>query len=108
MLGQAPLQKNRGTHVTHKSKTRFLSAKILKLLALKDFNVALLCHPKQENSDILLSPQGRNAVKMYNQTAASLVKFECIYHQAWLEEVSQMNHGWLKLNMLITLMAHRI
>uniref|UniRef100_A0AAX7SLG8 AAA+ ATPase domain-containing protein n=1 Tax=Astatotilapia calliptera TaxID=8154 RepID=A0AAX7SLG8_ASTCA len=30
--------------------------------------------------------------KMYNQTAASLVKFECIYHQAWLEEVSQMNH----------------
>uniref|UniRef100_A0AAX7VFT7 AAA+ ATPase domain-containing protein n=1 Tax=Astatotilapia calliptera TaxID=8154 RepID=A0AAX7VFT7_ASTCA len=46
----------------------------------------------KENSDILLSPQGRNAVKMYNQTAASLVKFECIYHQAWLEEVSQMNH----------------
>lgn len=81
---------------------------MLKLLALKDFNVASLCHPKQENSDILLSPQGRNAVKMYNQTAASLVKFECIYHQAWLEEVSQMNHGWLKLNILITLMAHRI
>ncbi|XP_039872861.1 dynein heavy chain 8, axonemal-like isoform X1 [Simochromis diagramma] len=46
----------------------------------------------KENSDILLSPQGRNAVKMYNQTAASLVKFECIYYQAWLEEVSQMNH----------------
>ncbi|XP_047444882.1 dynein axonemal heavy chain 8-like [Mugil cephalus] len=45
----------------------------------------------KENSEILCSPEGRDVVTMYNQTAATLVEFECVTHQAWIDEVSTLN-----------------
>ncbi|XP_037644332.1 dynein heavy chain 8, axonemal-like isoform X1 [Sebastes umbrosus] len=46
----------------------------------------------KKHSDILCSPEGRDVVKMYNQTAAALVAFEYVYHRAWVEEVSNLDH----------------
>ncbi|KAI3374766.1 hypothetical protein L3Q82_021323, partial [Scortum barcoo] len=46
----------------------------------------------KKNSDILRSPEGEEVVKMYNQTAAVLVDFECVYHRAWMEEMSKLDY----------------
>ncbi|XP_037304127.2 dynein axonemal heavy chain 8-like [Pungitius pungitius] len=46
----------------------------------------------KKNSDILCSPEGQNVVKMYNQTAAVFVEFECVYHRAWMDEVSKLTY----------------
>ena len=51
------------------------------------------CH-QQNNSDILRSPEAQGVVKMYNQTAATFVEFECVYHRAWMDEVSKLDNGW--------------
>ncbi|XP_027145030.1 dynein heavy chain 8, axonemal isoform X2 [Larimichthys crocea] len=48
----------------------------------------------QKNSDILRSPEGQEVVKMYNLTAAALMKFECVYHSVWIEEVSRLDYVW--------------
>ncbi len=40
-------------------------------------------------------------VKMYNQTAAVLVEFECVYHRAWMDEVSKLDYGWFSGSDLI-------
>ncbi|KAG8014343.1 Dynein heavy chain 8 [Nibea albiflora] len=48
----------------------------------------------QKNSDILCSPEGQEVVKMYNLTAAALMKFECVYHSVWMEEVSRLDYVW--------------
>lgn len=46
----------------------------------------------QETSDILCSSEGQDVVRMYNQTAAALIEFECVHHQAWFNEVTQLDH----------------
>uniref|UniRef100_UPI0037E892BB dynein axonemal heavy chain 8-like n=1 Tax=Semicossyphus pulcher TaxID=241346 RepID=UPI0037E892BB len=46
----------------------------------------------QKHSDILCSPEGKDVVKMYNQTAAALIEFEIVNHRAWMSEVSKLNH----------------
>lgn len=58
------------------------------------FNIQCICCHGQKNSDILCSPEGQDVVRMYNQTAAALVEFECVYHKAWMEEVSKLDFGW--------------
>ncbi|XP_078119766.1 dynein axonemal heavy chain 8-like [Sander vitreus] len=46
----------------------------------------------KKNTDILCSPEGQDVVKMYNQTAAAFVKFESVYHRAWMIEVSKLDY----------------
>ncbi|TKS79492.1 Dynein heavy chain 8, axonemal [Collichthys lucidus] len=48
----------------------------------------------EKNSDILCSPEGQKVVKMYNLTAAALMKFECVYHIAFMEEASRIDYVW--------------
>lgn len=99
-LGQAPLQKDRGTHVIHTSKPKLSPSQELKYqLILKYFNVD--CCLWQKHTDILRSPEGQNVVKMYNHTAAVLVEFESVYHRAWMVEVSKLDYGWFSGSNLI-------
>ncbi|KAM8851323.1 dynein axonemal heavy chain 8-like isoform 4-T8 [Spinachia spinachia] len=46
----------------------------------------------KKNSDILCRPEGQDVVKMYNETAAVFVEFECVYHKAWMDEVSKLQY----------------
>ncbi|KAK0132521.1 Dynein heavy chain 8, axonemal [Merluccius polli] len=46
-----------------------------------------------KNSDILLSPEGKEVVKMYNKTAALFVQYELLYHRAWMRQDSQLEHA---------------
>ncbi|XP_041836758.1 dynein heavy chain 8, axonemal-like [Melanotaenia boesemani] len=45
----------------------------------------------KDNSDILRTPEGKDVVRMYNQTASGMVEFEIILHQTWLEKVSKLD-----------------
>ncbi|XP_043531467.1 dynein axonemal heavy chain 8-like [Chiloscyllium plagiosum] len=41
-----------------------------------------------KSSQILKSPQGMSIVRKYNKIAYVLVKFETLYHKAWIKEIS--------------------
>ncbi|CAL8275103.1 unnamed protein product [Lota lota] len=46
-----------------------------------------------KTSDILMSPKGKEVVKMYNKTAAVLVQYELLYHRAWVRQDFQLEHA---------------
>ncbi|XP_016518823.1 dynein heavy chain 8, axonemal [Poecilia formosa] len=46
----------------------------------------------KENSDVLSSADGKKVLRLYNQTAALLVEFECIQYQTWKDDVSKLDH----------------
>ncbi|XP_075954128.1 dynein axonemal heavy chain 8-like [Anarhichas minor] len=46
----------------------------------------------KKNSEVLCSPEGQVAVKMYNTTAAAFVEYESVYHSAWMAEVSKLDY----------------
>ncbi|NXS59070.1 DYH8 protein, partial [Brachypteracias leptosomus] len=43
-----------------------------------------------KKSNILSSPEGKAAVQLYNRIAFVLVEFEVVYHNAWMNEISQL------------------
>ncbi|GCC37822.1 hypothetical protein chiPu_0016329 [Chiloscyllium punctatum] len=43
---------------------------------------------RKKSSQILKSPQGMSIVRKYNKIAYVLVKFETLYHKAWIKEIS--------------------
>ncbi|KFQ24224.1 Dynein heavy chain 8, axonemal, partial [Merops nubicus] len=45
-----------------------------------------------KKSNILASPEGKEALQLYNRIAYVLVEFEVVYHSAWMKEVSQLQH----------------
>ncbi|XP_038654809.1 dynein heavy chain 8, axonemal-like [Scyliorhinus canicula] len=45
-----------------------------------------------KSSDILKSSRGMSIVRMYNKVAYVLVKFEVLYHKAWIKEISTMKY----------------
>ncbi|XP_059501668.1 dynein axonemal heavy chain 8-like [Stegostoma tigrinum] len=45
-----------------------------------------------KSSHILKSPQGMSIVRKYNKIAYVLVKFETLYHKAWIKEISAMQY----------------
>ncbi|KAM9382937.1 dynein axonemal heavy chain 8 [Phaethornis superciliosus] len=45
-----------------------------------------------KKSNILSRPEGKAVVKLYNRIAYALVEFEVIYHNAWMEEISQLQY----------------
>ncbi|XP_029959357.1 dynein heavy chain 8, axonemal-like [Salarias fasciatus] len=55
----------------------------------------------KENSDVLSGPGGQDVIRMYNRTAAGLVKFECFHHQAWFDEASKLDLGILNVTLLV-------
>lgn len=80
----------------------FSNWKVLsQIIVLKYLNIECICCHQQKNSDILRSPEGQEVVKMYNLTAAALMKFECVYHSVWIEEVSRLDYGWFSCSDLI-------
>uniref|UniRef100_A0A3P9NGZ4 Dynein axonemal heavy chain 8 n=1 Tax=Poecilia reticulata TaxID=8081 RepID=A0A3P9NGZ4_POERE len=46
----------------------------------------------KENSDVLSSADGKKVLRLYNQTAALLVEFECIQYQTWKDDFSKLDH----------------
>ncbi|OXB65796.1 hypothetical protein ASZ78_008863, partial [Callipepla squamata] len=45
-----------------------------------------------KNSSILTSPEGKAVVQLYNRIAYVLVKFEVVYHTAWMKEISELRY----------------
>ncbi|XP_065591804.1 dynein axonemal heavy chain 8 [Cyrtonyx montezumae] len=45
-----------------------------------------------KNSNILTSPEGKAVVQLYNRIAYVLVKFEVVYHTAWMKEISELRY----------------
>ncbi|NXW53015.1 DYH8 protein, partial [Eurystomus gularis] len=43
-----------------------------------------------KKSNILASPEGKAAVQLYNRIAYVLMEFEVVYHNAWMNEISQL------------------
>ncbi|XP_068088806.1 dynein axonemal heavy chain 8 [Hyperolius riggenbachi] len=54
-----------------------------------------------DNSDILSSPEGTAAVRLYNRISYALVELEVLYHKAWVADIIQ-----LKLALQATLFIH--
>ncbi|KFV18927.1 Dynein heavy chain 8, axonemal, partial [Tauraco erythrolophus] len=45
-----------------------------------------------KKSKILASPEGKAVVRLYNRIAYVLVKFEIVYHNAWMKEISKLQY----------------
>ncbi|XP_041660196.1 dynein heavy chain 8, axonemal-like [Cheilinus undulatus] len=43
-----------------------------------------------DRSGILSSPEGKDVMKTFNQTAHALTEFEVVHHEAWMKEVSKL------------------
>ncbi|KAM4694178.1 LOW QUALITY PROTEIN: dynein axonemal heavy chain 8 [Discoglossus pictus] len=46
-----------------------------------------------KNSDILTTPEGKDAIRLYNKISYVLVEFEVLYNRAWVKEMSQLQYA---------------
>ncbi|NXF39619.1 DYH8 protein, partial [Nyctibius bracteatus] len=46
-----------------------------------------------KKSNILASPEGKAAVRLYNRIAYVLVEYEVVWHKAWMKEISQLQYS---------------
>ncbi|KAM5298313.1 dynein axonemal heavy chain 8 [Ctenodactylus gundi] len=46
-----------------------------------------------KNSEILSSSEGKAIIRQYNKISYVLVKFEVVYHMAWIKETSQLEYA---------------